>query len=170
MKKILILGITLFTSLTFLVGCSLANTPTSKVEDLFSKYQKLDKDIDSEIDSLLNVEILTNSQKERYRKVIENQYKNLSYEIKDEIIDGDFATIVTQIEVLDYRRVVSDLNMQSGTNYDILEYNDKKLEVLENAKEKVVYTLEINASKDDNGNWKIVSLSDENIKKIQGMF
>ena len=170
MKKILILGITLFITLTFLVGCSLANTPTSKVEDLYSKYQRLDKDIDTEIDDLLNVETLTNEQRDRYRKVIEKQYKNLSYEIKEEKIDGDFATVVTQIEVLDYRKVVSDLNTQSGTSYDTLEYNDRKLDVLENVKDKVVYTVEINVSKDNDGNWKIVSLTGDDIKKIQGMY
>ena len=170
MKKILILGITLFITLTFLVGCSLANTPTSKVEDLYSKYQRLDKDIDTEIDDLLNVETLTNEQRDRYRKVIEKQYKNLSYEIKEEKIDGDFATVVTQIEVLDYRKVVSDLNTQSGTSYDTLEYNDRKLDVLENVKDKVVYTVEINVLKDNDGNWKIVSLTGDDIKKIQGMY
>ena len=41
MKKIL----SLFIFLLLLVGCSLANSPTSKVEDLLTKYQTLDKDI-----------------------------------------------------------------------------------------------------------------------------
>ena len=30
----------------FLAGCDLANTPTSKVEESLSKYQRLDKNID----------------------------------------------------------------------------------------------------------------------------
>ena len=41
MKKI----ISIFIFLLLLVGCSLSNSPTSKVEDLLTKYQTLDKDI-----------------------------------------------------------------------------------------------------------------------------
>lgn len=169
MKKILLTGITLIAILSILVGCSLGNTPTSKVEELFSKYQRLDDDISAEIDSLMDTETLTNAQKERYRKVIEKQYRNLTYEIKDETINGDNAVVTVQIEVLDYRKSISSLNT-SNTNYDILEYNDEKLDILENVTDKVAYTLEINVIKDDNGNWKITSLSSDDIKKIQGMY
>ena len=42
-KKLLLLVIPI---LFLVVGCTMANTPTSKVEDLFTKYQKLDNDID----------------------------------------------------------------------------------------------------------------------------
>lgn len=170
MKKILLLGTTLFITLAVLVGCSLSNTPTSKVEDLFSKYQMLDDDIIGEIDNLLEIETLTNDQRERYRKLIEAQYKNLAYEIKDETIDGDTAVVTAQIEVLDYRKAISELNTNENTNSDILEYNNQKLDKLENVKDKVAYTLEINVIKDQNGNWKISTLSNDDIKKIQGMY
>ncbi len=169
MKKILLVGLTLVTTLVVLIGCSLGNTPTSKVEDLFSKYQMLDNDIKGEIDELLETETLTNDQKERYRKLIEDQYKNLSYEIKDERIDGDTAVVTAQIEVLDYRKAISEFNTSTETS-DILEYNNQKLTKLENVKEKVAYTLEINVVKDNNGNWILSDLKDEDIKKIQGMY
>lgn len=168
MKRNIILGITLLITLTTLVGCSLTNTPTSKVEDLFSKYQRLDDDITIEIEELLNTETLTNEQKEKYRKVIEDQYKNLTYEIKDEKIDGDIAVVTVQIEVLDYRKAISELN--TSGNFDVLEYNNKKLEVLEKVKDKVTYTLEIEVTKDKDGNWKLSDLSSNDIKKIQGMY
>lgn len=170
MKKILLLAITLFTTLTILIGCSLSNTPTSKVEELFSKYQMLDDDITIEINNLLDTEMLNNEQKERYRKLIENQYKNLSYEIKDERIDGDNAIVTAQIEVLDYRKTISELNTNQNTNFDILEYNNQKLDKLETTKEKVAYTLEINVIKDNDGNWKLSNLTSDDIKKIQGMY
>lgn len=170
MKKFLLVGSVLYVMLLIVSGCSLSNTPTSKVEELFSKYQMLDDDITSEIDDLLNTESLTNEQSNRYRKIIESQYKNLSYEIKDETIDGDNAVVTAQIEVLDYRSVISDLNTDNGANLDVLEYNNKKLDKLESVKEKVAYTLEINLFKDNDGNWKISSLSNDDIKKIQGMY
>ena len=170
MKKIILLGVTIITLLTILVGCSLSNTPTSKVEELFSKYQRLDTDISDEIDTLLSTETLTNDQKDRYIKLIENQYRNLTYEIKDEKIDGDIAVVTTQIEVLDYRKAISELNTEVGNDYDILEYNNKKLDKLEEVKDKVAYTIEINVVKDDDGNWKLSNLSSNDIKKIQGMY
>ena len=170
MKKIILLGVTIITLLTILVGCSMSNTPTSKVEELFSKYQRLDTDITDEIDTLLSTETLTNDQKDRYRKLIENQYRNLTYEIKDEKLDGDIAVVTTQIEVLDYRKAISELNTEVGNDYDILEYNNKKLDKLEKVKDKVAYTLEINVVKDDDGNWKLSNLSSNDIKKIQGMY
>lgn len=170
MKKKILLGVTTITLLTILVGCSLSNTPTSKVEELFSKYQRLDNDITDEIDTLLSTETLTNDQKDRYRKLIENQYRNLTYEIKDEKLDGDIAVVTAQIEVLDYRKAISELNTEVGNDYDILEYNNKKLDKLETVKDKVAYTLEINVVKDDKGNWKLSNLSSNDIKKIQGMY
>lgn len=170
MKKIIILGSTLFITLSFLIGCSLSNTPTSKVEELFNKYQTLDEDITREIDNILETETLTVSQKERYRKIIEKQYKNLTYEIKDETIDGDTAIVTVQIEVLDYRKTISELNTDNTTNFDVLEYNNQKLDKLEKTKEKVAYTLEINIIKDNDGNWKLATLTNDDIKKIQGMY
>lgn len=37
-------------------------------------------------------------------------------------------------------------------------------------KDKIKYTLEIEVNKDEAGNWKIVNLTDADIKKIQGMY
>ena len=39
-----------------------------------------------------------------------------------------------------------------------------------NAKDKVKYTLEIKLTKDDDGNWMVDALTNEQIKKIQGMY
>ena len=169
MKKLLLINFSLFIILTFLFGCSLSNTPTSKIEYLFSKYQRLDDDITEEIDNLLNSETLTEEQSKRYRKVIENQYKNLVYAIKDEIINGDSAVVVVQIEVFDYRKVVNEFSNENN-NYDILQYNNKKIEKLEKTKEKVAYTLNINLNKDKDGNWQINYLSNDDVRKIQGMY
>lgn len=170
MKKIIFLGSVLFITLVCLFGCSLSNTPTSKVEELFTKYQMLDDDIKKGIDDILANETLTNEQKEKYKEIISNQYKNLTYEIKDEKVDGDLAVVTVQIEVYDYRKAISNLNTELDTNYDVLEYNNKKLDTLEKVKDKVSYTLDINVLKDNNGNWYLAELSNTDIKKIQGMY
>lgn len=152
-----------------LSGCAMSNSPTSKVEDLFMKYQKVDEDIALGIDNVIDYQNLTESHKERYRKLLEDQYKNLSYEIKDELVDGDMATVLVEIEVIDYKRAISDLTFDSSI-YTKESYDEEKLNRLENAKNKVKYTLEIKLTKDDDGNWKVDALTNEQIKKIQGMY
>ena len=147
----------------------MANTPTSKVEELFAKYQKIDTDINLGIDSVLDEQNLTDNHKERYRKLLETQYHNLSYNIKDEIIDGDNATVIAEIEVTDYRSSINDLTFDS-TIYTKETFDEAKLDRLENAKDKVTYTLELTLTKDDEGTWKLNALTNEQIKKIQGMY
>ena len=168
MKKIL----SIFIFLVLLVGCSLSNSPTSKVEDLLSKYQRLDSDIKSGIEEVLNKETLTEKQKDRYRALIEKQYKNLTYQIKDEKIDGDIATITTEIEVMDYRMAINETTTyyEKNKDYTIEEYNNTKLDNLEKVKDKVTYTIDFIVNKDANGNWVLAPLSNETIKKIQGMY
>ena len=164
-KKILLLVIFTF----LLIGCSMSNTPTSKVEELLSKYQRLDNDISMGINSVLDEQNLTDIHKERYRKLLEDQYKNLSYEIKDEIIDGDTATVIVEIEVIDYKKAINDLTFDSML-YTKDSFDEEKLDRLEEAKDKVTYTLELTLTKDTEGAWKLNALTNEQIKKIQGMY
>lgn len=168
MKKISIL----FISLLLLMGCELSNTPTSKVDDLMQKYQRLDSDIQNGIDNVIDDENLNQTQKERYKKLIEDQYKNLSYEIKNEKIDGDTAIITTEIEVLDYKKAINETTSiySNKDDYSVEQYNNTKLDNLEKVKDKVTYTIEFEVKKDKDGNWNLSSLSNETIKKIQGMY
>ena len=53
---------------------------------------------------------------------------------------------------------------------DRSNYNAMKIDALSKAKEKVKYTLEINARKDKDGNWEVVGLTSSDRKKIQGMY
>ena len=169
MKKKLAVLVLLVLPVFFLVACSMSNTPTSKVEELFSKYQKLDDDIDNGISSVLDEQNLSISQKDRYRDILEKQYKNLTYQIKDETIDGTNATVITEIEVTDLKKSINDLVFDSNI-YTKETFDEEKLNRLEQAKEKVKYTLEITLTKDSNDEWKLNALTNEQIKKIQGMY
>lgn len=161
------LKIMIIIAIIFLGGCDLGNTPTSKTEEMFAKYQKLDADVTAEIDEVVQEGDLSSDYQNRYRKVLEKQYRNLTYEIKDEKIDGDNATVTVEIEVIDYKKSIEDLN---SNDYSLEEYNNLKLDKLEKAKDKVKYTLEIGLLKDKDGNWKLKALSNTDIKKIQGMY
>ena len=168
MKKI----ISVFIFLILLVGCTLSNNPTSKVEDLLNKYQTLDKEIEEDIDEVLAGETLTIEQRDRYKKLLEKQYKNLSYEVKNERIDGDTAIITVEIEAINYKKSINETisYYRENNDYTIEEYNNRKLDNLEKENEKVVYTIDFEVNKDKDDNWKLTSLSNETIKKIQGMY
>lgn len=171
MKKKLIFGMLLVSLLFIFTGCTdLMNTPTKRVEELFSKYQTLDKDITKEIDTLVKSENLTDEEANRYRNIIEKQYKMLVYNVKDEKIDGDNATVTVQIEVLDYKSAIQkvDLNYQDD-NYDKVKYTQDKLDALEQTKDKVTYTIEVPLVKKDK-KWQVSNLSNDDLKKIQGMY
>lgn len=141
-----------------LTACHLANTPTSIVEDYLTKYQKLDKAVEKQINDVVENSAVDDSDKERYKKVIEKGYQNLTYKIKDEKIDGNIATVEVQIEVLDYKKIVN--------NSDITT----RIDELEKASENINYTINFELSKDDSGNWILNTPSDSDLKKIQGMY
>lgn len=168
MKKI----ISVFIFLLLLVGCSLSNNPTSQVEELLNKYQRIDNEIKEGIEEVISNETLTPDQKERYRDLLEKQYKNLSYQVKNERIDGDDAIITVEIETINYKKAINETTnyYDKKEDYTIEEYNNTKLDKLEQETEKVTYTIDFEVSKDENGNWKLNSLSNETIKKIQGMY
>ena len=168
MKRFLLLVFLLSLSL---FGCSLSNTPTSKVEELLMKYQKLDSDIKADIETVLSDDTLTLEQKNRYRALLEKQYKNMQYEVKEEMIDGDKAVVTVSIEVTDFKKVIKEVEGEyvDMDNYSIKEYNDTKLQRLEKTMDKVTYTLDIDVIKDENGNWYVDNLTNLDKKKIQGM-
>ena len=164
-KRLLLLVLPIF----LLVGCTMANTPTSKVESLFNKYQTLDTDINNGINNILEEQNLSATQKKRYRTILEKQYKNLTYQIKEEEIDGDKARVTTEIEVIDLKKSINDLVFDS-TKYTKETYDEEKLNRLEKTKEKVKYTLELTLTKKSNGEWEVDALTNEEMKKIQGMY
>ena len=113
-SKVLLVAISLF----LVVGCgNMMNTPTKKVEEFLSKYQTLDKDVIDQLDDVIDEsESFTEEQREKYHDLMKNQYKNLSYKIKDETEDGDTATVVAEIEVLDYGKAISDAEAYLASN------------------------------------------------------
>ena len=132
------------------IGCGISNNPTSQVEDLLSKYQKLDSD--TPID-YYDVGIDIND----YEELVRRQYSNLSYDVKDEVIDGDNASVKVEIEVMDYKSVL-DVG------------GDELVDNLRNVHDKVTYTIDFVVNKDSNGNWVVDELSDEVKKKLLGIY
>lgn len=173
MKKIWIIVITAFLILT---GCeNTMNTPTSKVEEYLGKYQKLDKGVLEELDEVLENETsMSEEQKKDYRTLLEKQYQNLNYKIKNEDIDGDTATVDVEVEVLDYQTTIDkskeyyaehkDEFKEEKTNGDDSKKTDNKAEnMVEDVEEKAEDIKDEVEEKIDN----ISSFIDYKIKELK---
>ena len=177
MKKILLI---LF-GLVFIIGCAnLMNTPTKKVEYLLSKYQGNDEEVLKQLDeTLLKDMVLTTEQKERYKNIMKRQYKDLTYTIKNEAIDGKTAVVEVEIEVYDYAKAITNTEDNLINNADVYKdssgeintttYNDDKLTSLENMKDRVKYTINFTLSKIDE-EWIVDDLTETERMKIHGLY
>ena len=177
--KLLFVSLILF----LVVGCGdMMNTPTKKVETFLSKYQTLDEDVINQLDDVMEDANTYNSeQKEKYHELMKNQYKNLSYKIKDETQDGDQATVVVEIEVLDYGKAISDAETYLTTNrdefvsdktkdvIDTVKFLTYKIEAMSKVKEKVTYTINFTLTKED-GKWQLNDISDIDRLKLHGLY
>lgn len=163
MKKIFI--ITTLLSI-FLFGCeNTMNTPTSKVEEFLSSYQRLDKDVQKELDNLVEKEDdMTEEEKEEYKALLEKQYQNLAYKIKKEIIAKDTATVDVEIEVLDYATAVNKSEKDCEKN--LVECKIKEMKAV-NSKTK--HDLTITLYKEE-GKWIIENLNEDDVKKLHGLY
>lgn len=175
MKKILVTLILLLT----LTGCSLSNntmtsSPTKKVEEFLGKYQNMDTEVLTQLDLVVSEDTtMTDEEKGIYRGLIEKQYQNLAYKIKDEDISGDKATVDIEIEVLDYASSIRKSKKYYDEHMDEFKedktYTKYKLEELKNVNDRVKYDITFHLNRSDDL-WKIESLSDTDRQKIHGLY
>lgn len=175
MKKIVTL---LLVITVFLTGCSMMKkmeSPKEKVAAYLESYQKLDDNVLTDLDLMVDeMDIYNDNQKERYKKIIKNHYENLKYELKDEVIDGNNATVEVEIDVYDYSNALDNtLDMDEfkdeNGEYDLEAYYDHQLDLLESIDEKIKYTVIFNLSKEDK-EWVIEEPSETMNEKIHGIY
>ncbi|MBR1936208.1 MAG: hypothetical protein IJ842_00795 [Bacilli bacterium] len=164
MKKITLVII----ALLLLIGCkNTNNTPTSKVEEFFSSYQTLNKDVLNDLDNIVSKDkTMSKEEKEEYKVLLEKQYQNLSYKIKNEEIIKNKAIVDTEIEVLDYYTTIEKVKRE---NKNEKTYQKEKLDALKQVNTKTKYNITFTLIKEDN-NWKLDSLDKNIIKKIHGLY
>lgn len=177
MKKILI-GFFIF----LLSACSLMgmNTPKEKVKELLDKYKNQDSTIITQLDDTISSEY-KGDYKDRYKKLMINQYKNMEYKITDEIIDGNTAVVTADVTVYNYGSMIDNANEylreheeefykdEEKKEIDDDKFLDYKLDLLEEVDDKKTYTIEFTLTKEDN-EWKLDDLSNDNISKIHGIY
>ena len=177
MKKIL-----LILSLFLLIGCEkdLNNTPTKRVEVFLSNYQSLSDEVQAKIIADVDeMNDLTEEERDAYIELWKRHFQGLTYEIKDEKIDGDDAIVTTQIEVTDYSKIMEETNMMLSENpelfldedgaYSFRLYTDYKLEALKNVEDKAQYTIDFKLKK-VNKKWILQELDEEDNLKLSGMY
>lgn len=166
-----------------LVGCGtkeLMNTPTKKVEMFLSSYQSLDEKVIEQLNTTAKEEEDFNTeQREEYIEIFKKHYKELTYDIKDEVVDGDEATVTVEIEVTDYSKIMSDAEDHLTESpdefkdeegiYDKSLFTGYRIKQLKEAKERVKYTLDVTLTKVDDV-WKINDLSKTDRMKIHGLY
>ena len=101
-------------------------------------------------------------------------FKNIHIRIKIIMLVTLFLFLVIMgkvfyIQVIDYKKSINDLVFDSSI-YTKETYDEEKLNRLEKAKDKVKYTLELTLTKNSDDEWKLNALTNEDIKKIQGMY
>lgn len=180
MKKVMIsIVLTLLLTLT---GCTtdINNTPTKKVEEFLTKYQTLDADVIKDLDKVIEEEEKFNTaNREEYRELIKNQYKDMTYLVKDETINGDKAVVEVEITVKDYKKVMDEAEVYRDNNmplfldelgnYSEMMYIDYVITQLKDAKDTVKYTLELGVTKKDD-RWQIDQINEETEDKILGIY
>ncbi len=177
MKKLLFLVVTSM----LLLGCNnLSNTPTKKAEEFLKKYQALDNSVLTDLNKVVDEDSsLNESQKNTYKDIMKKHYQSLSYEVKDETVDGNKAVVTVEISVTDFKKVLDEANNYMNNNteqfedengdYSVSRFNDYKLEQLKEAKDKVRYTLELKLTK-VNDVWTLDTLSQDIYDKINGVY
>ena len=181
----------------FLTGCgNNSETPTNSVEGFLGKYQSMDSQVLTQLDNIIsNDTTMNDNQKADYQALMEKQYQNLSYKIKDENISGDNATVLVEIEVFDYANSIlksreyynehrdefesddsynSDQSDESGEIVggavdDVGAFIDYKIKQLKDVTDKAKYEITFYLSKKDD-KWIVEDLSDTDRQKIHGLY
>lgn len=175
-KKLLLFSSVLILFIT--TACSLGNTPTTEVEKLLAKYNNQDEEIVVELDDYINDNALTDEQNKKYKDVYLRQFKDMKYEVKEETINGDDATVLVQITVYDYYDVDKEANnyllknpdeFKKNNEYEDSLFTNYKLEKLMKTDKTVDYTLEFKLTKVDN-KWQVNELTNEQLEKIHGVY
>lgn len=174
MKKVLYFLV----AVVLLTGCSctanMGNTPTKKVEEYLNKYQANDNDVVSDLnDVLTNDTTLTGDERNQYSDFMKTHYRDMQYEIKDETIDGDMATVNAEITVRNYADAVNEANDYRLNNAD--KFNDTntfasyRLDRLKEVTDTETYTITFHLTKKDE-KWTVDDLSDDDLRKLSGLY
>lgn len=175
MKKIIAILLTVL----LLSACTLSNTPSGKVKAFLNQYNSLSDDVTADLETKASTENLSKDNIEIYKKVLTRQYQNLNYEIKDEKIDGDKATVKAKITVYDLYKIDKDsINYMNNNSSEFMDdtgvysenlFNKYRLNLMLNTNETVSYEIDFFLNK-VNDEWILESPDKTTLEKIHGLY
>ena len=178
MKRVFLLSIFVI----LISGCALlreTTSPTRATEAFLGRYQSLDEQIMTQLDDVMAGENLTAQQQEDYRTLMRRQYQNMTYEIKDEVIDGDNAVVTVEIEVYDFGTAQADADFYREENPGEFEddegafsperFMDYRIGRLTEAEDRTKYTMDLRLTKVED-EWIIEDLTEIERQKIHGIY
>ena len=148
-------------------GCSfdlnkIDNTPKKQVEKYLNEYQTLSDNVTIDLNFISEKEFrLNDKQKEEYIDIMKNNFKNMTYEIKDEMVNGNNSVVEVEIIVNNFSKAYKNCNPD-----DI----DCKLDKMKKTKEKIKYLIYFNVNKDENNNWKVEDITETDEEKLLGIY
>ena len=122
MKKIFL---ALFVILLSACTLGAATTPKQKVSEFLDKYKNENSDIIEDLVNTIKNDIKVADHQERYKTLMTKQYKNMKYEIKDEIIEDNNAVVEAEITVYDYGSAIRKANEYLNSHPDEFKKEDK---------------------------------------------
>ena len=110
-----------------LSACTLgaATTPKQKVSEFLDKYKNENSDVIEDLVNTIKTDIKVADHQERYKTLMTKQYKNMKYEIKDEIIEDNNAVVEAEITVYDYGSAIKKANEYLNSHPDEFKKEDK---------------------------------------------
>ncbi len=177
-KKILVV---ICAALLF-AGCSCSiddNKPEEAIETFFEKYRAKDDNIIEQLKETIENEDLTDNQKEQYQELMEKQYDQFAYVIKDVKENENDATATAEVTVLNYRSAIDEAEKELEENPDKFndeegnfseeKYMDYKIEKMQEVTDTTTHTIELSLTK-ENGMWDVDQLSSDDISKLHGLY
>ena len=137
MKKILVY-LSCIMIVMLLSGCSMNNTPTKKVENFLDNYTSQNDTVLNQLKEMVDSDtMMDENQRNTYSDIMKRQYKDMTYEIKDETINGDNATVTAEIEVYDYYKTNKDAENYYNNNPNEFSNNNDNEGLVEKAGDAV---------------------------------
>ena len=161
-------------------SCSLNDyKPEDAVETFFEKYRNKDDNIITQLKDTIENEVMTDENKKEYQDLMEKQYDQLAYVIKDTNQKDDTAVVTVDLTVLDYKSAILKAEDELKNNPE--KFNDdegkfsadkfmaRKIELMKDVTDTKTETLELNLTKTA-GMWNVDELSSDDIKKLHGIY
>lgn len=161
MKKYLVFFLCIFC----LVGCTNKSSKEAVIEYL-EKYRNFTAEIEESLMKDLESVNWTKEQKEKYILLMKKQFVNLKYKIKEEIYNGEEATVLVDITVYNYHNSKREALKEQDESQN---YIDKVLEKMNNETHTIKYTLVFKINYKE-GVWVLEQPSEETLKKIEGVY